>query len=134
MEHSNQFFNNNSHYRFPKNEKLCSEKVISLLFKNRNHLFLFPFKIYYLKENVIEFPHYPQILFSIPKKRIAHAVDRNRLKRVLKEIYRLNKSVIFKEINQYPPSLAVVYVGNEIISGEVLKQKLISILLRLKNV
>ena len=74
----------------------------------------------------------PKVLVSVPKKRIKRAVDRNLLKRRIKEAYRNMKQDLTS--TPFPGDyLAIVYVGKEIISFEILKEKLILVLLRLKG-
>src|ERR1700712_260756 len=85
---------NVTNFTFPKKEKLCSEKLIQEVFKKGKSIYLYPFKLYYLNNSITPL-QFPQILFSVPKKNFKKAVDRNNIKRKLKEAYRLNKSKIF---------------------------------------
>lgn len=119
-------------HTFPKEEKLCSKKQIEELFKKGSSTFLYPFRITSL--HCEDRPsHFPQILISVPKKRFKRAVDRNRLKRQIREAYRINKNGIFFELNQekIPCYLGIVYVGKEKLPFSLIEKKLISILSRL---
>lgn len=129
-----QVFQNKPDFAFPKSQKLCSEKLIQDLFKKGQSVFSYPFKIYYSGALATEFI-VPQVLFSVPKKNFKKSVDRNHIKRKLKEIYRCNKSHIFtkEESGFVITQLAVVYVAKENISFHPLHEKLISILYRLRN-
>lgn len=53
---------------------------------------------------------------SAPKKRFKHAVDRNRLKRQLRESYRLNKGILFSalESKDYQLLVAFNYIGDKV--------------------
>jgi ribonuclease P protein component len=77
-------------YTFRKEERLCSRKHLDLLFKSGSSFLLYPFRVSYL------FVDHPadvqaQVVINVPKKRYKRAVDRNLLKRRIREAYRLNK-------------------------------------------
>lgn len=81
-------------YTFRKEERLCSRKHLDLLFKNGSSFLLYPFRISYL---FIDVPAgIPvQVVINVPKKRYKRAVDRNLIKRRIREAYRLNKQLEF---------------------------------------
>jgi ribonuclease P protein component len=77
-----------------------------------------------------------QVLISVPKKRFKRAVDRNLLKRRIREIYRLQKSEeLFPFLNQRSEKiiLGINYIGNEIAEYTFLEKKFISAIQRLKK-
>ena len=82
---------------FPKIEKLKSKKTIEALFAEGKNLREFPLKLIYLKT---PFEDGARIKVGVvaPKKKFKKAVDRNLIKRLLRESYRLNKSLIFNNI------------------------------------
>ena len=105
---------------FPKKARLSLKKDIDNLFESNGQSFIsFPLRIVYLSvaeanpsESGIS------VLVSVPKKRIKHAVDRNRIKRLIRETYRLNKGAaesIFK-LNNKQSHIAFMYVGNDVLS------------------
>lgn len=119
---------------FPKKERLCNVKDIEELFSKGSSNFLYPFKIVYL--HCEKSQNFPQVLFSVPKKNFKKAVDRNRIKRQMKEVYRKNKTLIFFNTPgnfSVPCFLGIIYVGKEHMDYKLMESKLISILLRLKN-
>lgn len=75
---------------FPKSEKLCGTQAIDHLYKNGKRLIVWPFRITYLV--VDQAP--TQVLVWAPKSLFKHAVDRNRLRRQMREAYRLNKHLL----------------------------------------
>lgn len=50
------------------------------------------------------------ILVSVPKKRFRHAVDRNRMKRLVREAYRLNKHILWNALQEKNFRLAIAFV------------------------
>lgn len=79
---------NNS--KFKKDEKVTGENRIETLFTKGKSFLAFPLRVVYLK-NELSLPSSISVLISVPKKRIKSAVKRNRIKRQVREAYRLNK-------------------------------------------
>ena len=75
-----------------KTERLCSKKAIDALFigTDNKSLSAYPIRVVYRHTEEAGF----RILVSVSKKRFRHAVDRNRVKRQLREAYRLNKHLL----------------------------------------
>lgn len=74
-----------------------------------------------------------QVLFAVPKKYIRKAVDRNKIKRRLREAYRLNKDIILSEkAPPVPYVIGYVYLSKEKMLYKDLESKLKSCLKRLK--
>ncbi len=76
-------------FTFKKEEKLTSEKWIKELFEKGSSFYLSPLKVIYLPHPNQELPN--QVLISVPARNFKRAVDRNRIKRQLREAYRLHK-------------------------------------------
>ena len=75
---------------FPKSEKLCGDQSVDHLYKHGQRFVVWPLRVAYL-----EVEHAPtQVLIWAPKALFRHAVDRNRLRRQMREAYRLNKHVL----------------------------------------
>jgi ribonuclease P protein component len=54
---------------------------------------------------------YPaQVAFAVSKKNFKHAADRNRVKRLLREAYRLNKAGFYQQLSKHNLSLAVLFI------------------------
>ncbi len=96
-----------------KNESLKSRKLIRLLFSSKSSVFVYPFKVVYTvleEEETIPV----QMLISVGKRKIRTAVARNRIKRLFREAYRLNRHALLEIIHkkQMHIALAFVYVGD----------------------
>lgn len=104
--------NNN---RFTKDERLNSKKRIDSLFQNGKLKWKGCLRITYLISNeVLETP--VQVMFSVPKKQFRRAVDRNLVKRRMREAYRLNKHNLSEQIRSKNKfiMIAFLYVSKEI--------------------
>lgn len=120
---------------FNKEERLCNVKLIDRLYNNGSSFLVYPFRILWLPIDT-ESPFPVQILISVPKKKFKKAVDRNLLKRRIREIYRLNKSAdLYPFLNQRSQRiiLGVNYIGNEIAEYASLEKKFINAIQRLKK-
>ena len=112
-------------FKFPKNEKLKSKKHIELLFKEGHSLVVYPIKLIYLK---IESPLAAQIqtAVTVPKSNFKSAVKRNRIKRLLRESYRLNKHQIFNNMEGNFAFL-FLYLGKEVPEYTVVEKSMLDI-------
>ncbi|MFD2200596.1 ribonuclease P protein component [Shivajiella indica] len=116
-------------FKLPKNERLHSQKLIKELFDKGSSFFLYPFKVMVLDLTEEEKGTY-QVLFSVSKKKIKRAVDRNLVKRRMKEAYRLNKSKILT--NEHSNKLiGLIYVSSEIGTFQFIEQKIVKILTKI---
>jgi ribonuclease P protein component len=91
----------NNSFRFFKSERLSHKKNIETLFQTGNWLSFEEFSLVYklIPEKEIS------ILISVPKKYQAHAVDRNHSKRVIREVYRKNKEILYPSLEKYAGGL-----------------------------
>lgn len=116
-------------FSFPKKERLTSKKEIEGLFQDSSSFYLHPLILRYRKASEDADCH--KILLTAPKKNFKRAVDRNLIKRRLKEAYRLNKALI-GDLNTFY-HIGFVYVGKTILTYQQIEDKLKSLLLRLKK-
>ncbi len=100
---------------FSKEERLCSSSLIDKLFHDGSSFVVYPFRIVYLPITA-KLPVGVQVLVSVPKRRIKRAVMRNKIKRKIREVYRLQKDdVLFPKIHQHAVNLllGIQYIANE---------------------
>ena len=76
-------------YKFPKRERVCAKRDVELLFGKSKQIRSGVLSIRYSIRNRGEDPE-AKVLIIVPKKRVRKAVQRNRIKRQLREIYRLH--------------------------------------------
>ena len=81
---------------FSKRERIVSKKLVEELFDrgNSHALTAFPLRMVYMLRERAQGDEPVQVLISVPKKRLRHAVDRNRVKRQVREAYRQNKQTL----------------------------------------
>ncbi|WP_294081396.1 ribonuclease P protein component [Proteiniphilum sp. UBA5384] len=102
-------------FRFTKEERVTGEKRVETLFALGYSFMSYPFRIVYLK--TAPYGVLPlSILISVPKKRLKSAVDRNRMKRLTREAYRLNKHFLFnRELAENRHlDVAFIYVADKL--------------------
>ncbi|WP_320814249.1 ribonuclease P protein component [Flavobacterium sp.] len=112
-------------YTYPKNEKLKSKKSIELLFSEGQSVSKYPLRLVYV-ENSLENEELVKFGVSVSKKYFKNAVDRNRLKRVLRECYRLNKNIISECVDK-PMAFMFFYQSKEVLSYQEINEKSIQL-------
>lgn len=101
-------------YGFGKKEHLYLQKEIEGLFSSDKKVLSYPFRALYTivpREDVAA-----KLLISAPKRRLKHAVDRNRVKRLVREAYRLHKQELSSSADTAGVSvhIAIIFIGEEL--------------------
>ncbi|UOQ97503.1 ribonuclease P protein component [Hymenobacter sp. 5317J-9] len=119
-------------HTFPKEEHLCRKKLIEELFGKQSSSFgVYPLRFVYTKTEVATTAP-PQVLISVSKRTFKRAVDRNRLKRLIREAYRLNKYRLTEQPGGHQVALlGIIFTGKEKSPLVLVEKKLISGILRL---
>ena len=98
-----------------KNERLKSRKSIEELFSEGKKIITAPYKIQYL---LTRSAGSPSLLFGtgVSVKNFKKAVDRNKIKRLTREAYRLQKLTLQEKIktNNIQLNVFFIYTGKEI--------------------
>lgn len=110
-------------FTYPKNEKLKSKKTIELLFSEGQSVSKYPLRLVYV-ENSFENEEFIKFGVSVSKKYFKNAVDRNRLKRILRECYRLNKNILQESVDK-PMAMMFFYQSKEVLSYQEINEKTI---------
>lgn len=119
-------------YSFPKEERLHSKKLIAELFSKGSSFNLYPLRFVLLKQDTPTATP-PQVLVSVSKRHFKKAVDRNRIKRQLREIYRQHKQLLHTEAGYPLQVLGILFIGKEKSGFDLIQKKLISGLERSLN-
>jgi len=98
-------------FTFPKKEKLKSQKLIEKLFLEGKAVTAFPIRLLYL-QTAFEDGSKIKTGVSVSKRNFKKAVDRNHIKRLLREAYRLNKPEYFNNITT-SYAFMILYLGKD---------------------
>jgi len=112
-------------FTYPKNERLKSKTTIGLLFSEGKSVSKYPLRLVY-REAEADSEEKIKMGVSVSKKYFKRAVDRNYFKRVLRETYRLNKNLLWNNVEQ-PYSLMFFYQTKDKLSYEEINTKTIQL-------
>lgn len=119
---------------FKKEERLCSKSAIDVLFHRGSSFVLYPYRVIFLFTPATSFD--VKVILSVSKRRFKRAHDRNRLKRLMREAYRLQKSTILypvileKSLNL---NFAIQYIAKEELEFKFLEDKMSKLLTKLRE-
>ena len=113
-------------YTFPKSEKLCGQINIDHLYRHGKRFVAWPLRVTYLPIDSAT-----QVVVWAPKSLFKKAVDRNHLRRLMREAYRLNKDIIEGENMHY--QLAFNYIDKEKQSYAIIEKAICKALKRIAN-
>jgi ribonuclease P protein component len=105
-----------------KQERLKSRKLIGRLYEEGKSVKAFPLRMMYLQ--TAHTSNYPaQAGVSVAKRNFKKAPDRNRLKRLMRETYRLQKAIVYDNLDT-PHIFMISYIGREEMPYEELFSKM----------
>jgi len=112
---------------FRKQEKLKKKKLIAELFARGKSISVFPLKMVYL-----EIDHGSDYKIkagvSVSKRNFKNAVDRNRIKRLMRETYRKNKFSIYNSEDTKKHIIMFIYQGKKEIPYQLMEEKMIKLI------
>ena len=117
-------------HTFSKHERLKSRKLIDALFQSGKTFQVFPFRVFYLWEPPSAVP--VQVGVGASKRNFKRAVDRNRIKRLMREGYRLQKQLLDIPPGGLSLRAFVLYTGKNLPDLAVVMEKMSVILLKLR--
>ena len=100
----------------PKYERICKENDVAALFEKGKGVTVYPYRMIYLFRKDESRPATCRVLVSVSKKRFHHAFKRNRVKRLVRESWRKNKSPLVEicEKDNISVDVALVYTATVI--------------------
>lgn len=123
-------------YKFNKGERLKSRKKISEIFDSGKSIKSFPVLCYYIYSDIAYSPYPAQAGFTVSKRNFKRAVDRNMIKRKMREAYRLNKNEFLGSTiaeGNAQLMLMLVYTGREIPEYKDIEKGINKILKRIRK-
>lgn len=115
-----------------KPERLNKKKIIEKMFAGGSRSFsIFPLRVVWLP--VEELDMQASILISVSKRRFKRAVKRNRIKRQIREAYRLNKQILLAPLTEKNRRLAIafIYLADELMNSALVEEKIKAALTRI---
>ena len=120
-----------------KNERLKSRKQIEQLFSNGQRFVVPSYRVFYsLQPSTTEIPDSLQAGFSASSRNFKTAVARNRVKRLTREAYRLQKNTLKEKLQQQKRKLNVffIYTGKELPKYEEVFESIRQAIIRLDQI
>lgn len=115
-----------------KPERLNKKKIIEKMFAGGSRSFsIFPLRVVWLPVEELDAP--VSILVSVSKRRFKRAVKRNRVKRQIREAYRLNKTCLLTPLAEKGRRLAIafIYLSDELMDSALIEEKMKVALVRI---
>ena len=118
---------------FSKEDRLCSSRRIETLFSEGERLYEFPIKAIWQEDDTLRST--VKLAISVPKKRLSKASQRNHIKRLIREAYRKQKSLLTEKLLEENKSikLMLVYTLPKILSFNEIEDKISVTLQRLAD-
>ena len=118
----------------PKSQRIYLKKAVQTLFEEGKGFSLYPFRVVvHLYDAENQQVAIPRILVSVSKKRFHHAIKRNRVKRLIRESWRKNTSVLMNLCQMHNKTLdvALVYNATVILKYSEIEEKMKMVVERL---
>ena len=116
---------------FSKSERLCGKVSIDELMANGKSFNNFPFRVTWAETSRPKEP--AKMMISVPKRLFKKAIERNRLKRLIREGYRHNKHILIDRLNSKKINFLIVYTSKKIIDSKELNERMVGILQQLAD-
>ena len=112
-------------YSLNSTERIKHRKIIEEIFSTGNAIYKDFIRINYIETNFDD-DTIAKVAFSVPKKKFKRAYKRNRLKRIMREVYRKNKPEFYDILSNKNTKIALlfVYLDNEIKEYDIIEKSM----------
>lgn len=116
-------------FSFPKKERLCSRLQMEQLLSLKQSVFSYPLKCYFQFLPFSDENPVSKMAVSVPKKLEKTAVGRNKIKRWVREAYRLNKHLLYNDLSEkgVVVNMLFVCVGKEKLTFALIEKAVVEI-------
>ncbi len=126
------------HNTLSKDERVYGQTLTDKLFGGRcsKSMSLYPIRMVYMTADLKKKDKKARILISVPKRMLHHAVDRNRVKRQIREAFRINKHIIndkIAETNSEDVVIAFIWTDRQLHDSKEIGEKMVRLLRRLEE-
>lgn len=126
------------HNTLSKDERAFGKVLTSKLFVggNSKSMSIYPIRLVYMKSETEDSEKKTRILISVPKRQLHHAVDRNRVKRQIREAFRKNKQIVndkLAELNTSDLIIAFIWTDKKLHPTNEVNEKIVKLLKRLEE-
>lgn len=123
---------------FKKEERICRKTEIEKLFERggSRSMAAFPVRLVYLKTDAEAGAPRVKVMVSVSKKCFKRAVKRNCVKRQLREAFRLNKSILYGQLEQHEGSallIALIWIDDKLWPTDEVEKKVVNLMNRLSE-
>ena len=122
-------------YTFTKQERITSRKLLEQLFMGGHRsMSAFPLRVVFMTMERAEGEPPVQVLVSVSKRHFKRAVKRNRVKRQIREAYRLNKYILWDALQDRPDTavaVAFLWLADELHDSKSVTASVTSLLRRI---
>lgn len=120
---------------YAASERLKSRTIIDRLFKEGQSFSIYPLRVVWVAVSKPSGAYPAQFALSVPKRAFKKAVDRNRLRRRIREAYRLNKGHFYHQLcqdsaqdTQY--ALMIIYTAKKTLPFQEIEAAMVKLLHR----
>ncbi len=121
-------------FTFKKEERLYGHAALDNVYNNGKHIQTDSIKIIFIEVPKNTYPPC-RVVFSVPKRSFKKAVDRNLIKRRMREVYRNHKHLLYNDLNEKEKSIHIyiIYLSKQVILFDKLKDSMVKALTTLVN-
>jgi ribonuclease P protein component len=120
---------------FTKAERLCGHRLVGMLYEKGEVFHVRPFRVTWMPHRGDPAPYPARVLIIVPKRNFRHSVQRNLIRRRIREAYRRNKHTLYEGLSGSGSQIifSVTYTAKELVPFAEMQEKIILLLQRLSR-